>query len=207
MEKTLKDIISAAETGNNPKLDEILCQLGTDEVDLCLKSTDRNGLTPLLAAVKFDHLETVKLLVEKYGAGLEERGTIWQAENQFTVTGITPLWLSVYENKSEIVNYLLDQSADVNSPIDIGETVIHPACVNRSLATAELLIQHGADIENVGYMGVNVLMGACRRGHKDVAEFLVRKNCQLEKKDWEGRQFVLLVLTQCTWHYFSISLQ
>lgn len=60
----------------------------------------------------------------------------------------TPLHLAVMKNQSEIVNYLIDESANINAKDDWNKTALDRALKNGSNQIARMLLEAGANVDN-----------------------------------------------------------
>jgi len=86
--------------------------------------------------------------------------------------GLSPLHISAFQGRNEIVDLLISKGADVNvNSIDHG-TPLHGAATRE---VAESLISKGADINAVQKNNMTPLHGASFRGNIDVAELLLDK--------------------------------
>lgn len=184
--EVLKRMINSAEVGDNTTLESLLSNQDEVQRNLCLKSTNQSGLTPLLAAVKSGQLDTVKLLVEKYRAGLEDRGAMWCLDDKLTHTGITPLWMAAYAKNLEMVKYLLNRSAEVDGASNSGSTPLIVASFYKNFEIIKTLVKHGADVNRGTSRGHTALMNVSSTGCKDIAEFLVEHGADINKPKLSG---------------------
>ena len=96
---SIDDLFLKSIDKNNTELLNIFINEGAN-----IETTNNNGCTPLLVAVKNNYIELVNLLLEK-GANIE-------ATNNY---GYTPLAVAVENNNSELVDLLIEKGADFNA--------------------------------------------------------------------------------------------
>lgn len=129
---------------NRTKALAFLSDHGTD-VDL--RETDSFNYTPLMYAVQYGEIETVRFLLDR-GAKV----------NALDRRGLTPLILAAGKGQSDMISLLLDRGAEIgisstgtiekDRRIEIG-TALHRAIQQGNLDAAKLLLQRGADINAV----------------------------------------------------------
>ena len=90
--------------------------------------------TPLHVAVKADHIDIVKLLLEN-GAD----------PNKESTSGMTPLWKATWKGREDVVKILLDFGADPNKADDDGYSPLYCALCMGHHEIALLLLTNGAD--------------------------------------------------------------
>lgn len=119
---------------------------------------------------KDDDLDNVKLLVEN-GANVN-----------ITADSKTPLMLSVSRGNNEILNFLIDNGADVNAQDVNGDTALHNACdyTKGNFAIVESLINADANLNILNKAGQSALYYATKFGYYDIAKLLI--NCGAEIK-------------------------
>ena len=99
-------------------------------------SRDDAGKTPLFQAAFAGHFGVVKILVEA-GANMHARSKLQQD---------TALFTAIAFQREAIVNYLVEQGADVNAKDAHDRTPLHEAAIKDSAFITELLLAKGADI-------------------------------------------------------------
>jgi len=70
----------------------------------------------------------------------------YPAYNDHCRFNLTPLLLAAANGHLSVVEYLINQKADINAKDDIGNTHLHYAAVNGHLSVVEYLINQKADI-------------------------------------------------------------
>lgn len=93
------------------------------------------GMTPLHAAAKAGHVETVELLLK---AGI--------FRDAKTKVDRTALQMAAEEGHTTIVQLLIDHGADINAKDMLKMTALHWAVERRNRDAVAVLIAHGADI-------------------------------------------------------------
>lgn len=117
------------------------------------------GGTPLSAAAAMGHLEIVKLLVNK-GAKLDLAAD----------GGYTALDEAIAENRSEVVQFLLERSMNPNYYVE-GYTPLYDAASRGYTNIVRLLIKHGADV-NFGNSFAKPLAIAIKKSHLEIIDIL-----------------------------------
>ena len=136
----------AAASGSNATLGAIL---GTAGVDPHVR--DMAGLTPLMAAVTHDHIASVRLLLDRGAATVDERtprGAGLEAGQEQRgperLGGETALMLAARMNRVEIAEELIRRGADVNAHDFAGRSVIAYGLAGYGRDIVPLLQSHGA---------------------------------------------------------------
>ncbi|XP_072409775.1 B-cell lymphoma 3 protein [Chiloscyllium punctatum] len=139
---------------------------------------DRNGQTAVHLACEhtsLDCLQALLLDVSHQRPDLEIRN----------YQGYTPLHVSVNSYQKEIVEFLLEQGADIDA-VDIksGKTPLVHAVENNCIDMVRLLLQHGANVNLQTYSGNTALHCSSGRGFLEVVKVLLKngadssiKNC------------------------------
>ena len=104
--------------------------------------------------------------------------------------GDTPLHLSIRNNHLEIINFLMEEGADLNIKYGLYHaTPLYCAVRSGHKDMVELLIDKGADINEVSRIGSNSFFIAVGRGHKDVIRLLLDKGADVGAKNLHKHQF------------------
>lgn len=128
-----------------------------------INEKDRDGLTPLHAATRFERENIVKLLLERGADPTIPSNNGW----------MTPLHSAARRGNTEICGLLL-QDSRVKAIVNIEQTV-NPfifACLSGSREVCDLFLKNGASLESSAY-NYNPLHVACFRGSEDVCELLL----------------------------------
>lgn len=122
-----------------------------------------DGFSPLGIACFFGRADIVRLLVKK-GANVN------QASNN--AMKVAPLHSAVAIQNLEIVQFLLDNGAEINAAQESGVTALHSAAHHGNKAMVKLLLKHGADKNTSMKNGKTPLDFAKEDGHKDIVQLL-----------------------------------
>ena len=126
--------------------------------------------TALYIASFRGNLDIVRYLVEECGAEI----------NSQDVDGDTPLTVACYEEKSAVIEYLVEKGAWVNRQGIRGDTPIHIAVSNCSNQIVQMLIRRGADVDALNNERETPLHVAARRSRFEIIETLLRHSTQLD---------------------------
>ncbi|MEW6367185.1 MAG: ankyrin repeat domain-containing protein [Acidobacteriota bacterium] len=101
-----------------------------------------------------------------------------------------PIHWAAQGDHKELVAFLLDKGAPVDSRNIVGETPLVYAADGGHLEMARFLVAKGADVNAVSVRGADALQYAIWGSHLDVAKFLVEKGADPKRKEDGG--FTLL---------------
>ena len=107
--------------------------------------------TSLIRAVKNQELEQVKILVDYFGASIE----LCDSKKR------TPLHFAASLQSVDILVYLIEKGANLNSQCAFNDTALINACMNRNYKQIEILIKKGANIDlkgNYGNLPMHILV-------------------------------------------------
>jgi len=127
-------------------------------------------------AAKEGYLEKVKMLLEKDP----------QLINTKDETGRTPLHWACRGVHIKIVEYLIENGADVNARDINNVTPLHSLSYRGQTDCIELLIKNGADIETKDASGLNALFYAAYGGHKGAMEALLKNGVTINTRNKNG---------------------
>jgi len=173
-------------------------------------------IDPSLASVKTEQGTSAVLLAIYYGKPgiarlLSEAGlplTIFEAaalgrldrvqelvtenpalKNAYAPDGFQPLGLAAFFGHKAIVDYLLEQGADVNSASRNGQKVmpLHSAVAAQHVAITEALIRHGADVNAVQGEDFTPLHEAAQNGQIEMIRLLLDHGARVDVRDTSGR--------------------
>ena len=99
----------------------------------------------------------------------------------------TPLTAASSAGHSDIVRYLLENSAYVNETDHFGRSALHLASDNGHLDIVNMLIFKGADIDAEDECSRTPLISAAVGGHHSVVEVLISSGALFDKKNKKGR--------------------
>mmetsp|Transcript_39515 Transcript_39515/g.40270 ORF Transcript_39515/g.40270 Transcript_39515/m.40270 type:complete len:416 (+) Transcript_39515:190-1437(+) len=158
---------------NHPSSLSLLIQAG-----VMIDYPHQNGSSPLILAVKMDHMEIVQTLVET-GVDLELRNHVVDC-----TVGNTALLESVLSKHVIMTRYLLSCGAQINAQKEYGYTALHMAVMEGSDEIVRVLLQYNPDIENMENMcGISPLQLAAREGQMSVLKQLLLRRAIVNSGD------------------------
>ncbi len=101
----------------------------------------------------------------------------------------TALHLAAQQGRIEIVEYLVENGADINAttPVSKGEvTPLRYAIDNEDYLMVRYLIQHGADVNQANQAGWRPIMTAARVGNREIIELLLDAGAKLDVRSSDG---------------------
>jgi ankyrin repeat protein len=119
--------------------------------------------TLLSLAIELEFVRATRLLLEA-GANPELGG--WTS----------PLNAAVIKGSKVIVQLLIWAGADVNLPVDKGNTVLMSSARHGDLEITRILVENGADVNAVSNKSNMPLLLALMGGHEDVFQYLLSKS-------------------------------
>lgn len=141
----IHEAVSAYEEFNSAVINGDLkaAALLANQVDI--NQVNQHGITPISIAVENGNVELIRMLVD-YGADINSESYCYQ-EGAFEI----PLATAVRKRHREIVKLLLEWKCRTEGVAHAeGKSPLQWAATYGDIATAELLLQHGADINHVG---------------------------------------------------------
>jgi len=142
-----------------------------------INTQNKEGHTPLYAAVDQDRLEVARLLVAE-GADVKTTDKY----------GYTPLHVAASHNQKEIAVLLLTAGASVNNQQNQdGVTPLHMAALWGREAAAELLIAQGANVNAKSKSGQTSLHLATSWNRTKMVKLLLAKGADVNAKDAKGK--------------------
>ncbi|TPP56788.1 Transient receptor potential cation channel subfamily A member 1 [Fasciola gigantica] len=173
-----------------------------------IECTDYEEMTPLLMAVKNQHLSMVELLLDSDADYMRmdkrhnnvlhyacQSGDGLLVEKLMKQTGVmdlldqgnrkneTPLHLAVLSQDIQMCEYLLDKGANIHSKTIRGETVLHYASLESQLFITRLLVEQGALLDEVDDEYQTPLFKAVRGGQVNVVRLLLKRGAFVNHKD------------------------
>jgi uncharacterized protein len=176
------DALLAASDGGYTGVVKLLLKAGADA-----NTSTKNGTTALMAASEKRHLDVVKLLVAgkaEVNAKTTER---YQIGEDVFPKGFSVLSAAAWGGNAEVVQFLIDNGADVNIKDD--EYLIDPlflAATKGYYDVAKVLIDNGADVFAVNHHGT-ARNAACHYGNATILQ-LIDDTRAKAKQDEEEEQ-------------------
>ncbi|XP_071136771.1 ankyrin-1-like isoform X2 [Mytilus edulis] len=106
--------------------------------------------------------------------------------NQCNCDGMSPLFGSVLEGHSRVVQLLLDNNADIDKCITNGASPLFVACQNNHIETVKILLDNNADIEQRRDDGASSLFVACENNHIETVKILLDNNADIDQRRDDG---------------------
>jgi ankyrin repeat protein len=201
-------IIRAAAAGHDA-LVELFIERGAD-----INHRNLRGSTALLRAVQGNHRDVVEVLLE-HDASLETIGRAntplaaaafngsgrmvdlllehGADPTETDKTGKGPIVYAAARGFVSVVKKLLDAGVDPNLTYGHDLTALMWAAGHANdapepdgLATAQLLVEHGARLDSVDDRGRSALMIAAERGHPLIVAWLIEQGADATRKDNQG---------------------
>lgn len=149
----------------------ILCERCSDP-----NALDGHGITPLshimspLAHNRPAAIAVIRCLLE-FGSDVNRGGTIHG----------TPVHLSAYFGRLDVLEALCESGADIEKPTRDGATPLHSACFKGHAHIVQYLLHLGADTEKTLRDGRTPLSIAAHWGHTDVVNCLCESDADIDK--------------------------
>jgi len=150
----------------------------TAALTLALALALNGGLMDIKTAVTNGDLTLVRSMIEGDKSLLESK----------IDTYFTPLNLASYEGKLDIVKYLLEKGADINTKDREGSTPLQNAAARGWLDIAKLLVEKGSNVNYRDDNDVTSLHFACMSGNLDLVKYLVEKGADINAVSKIGRK-------------------
>ncbi|XP_076083203.1 uncharacterized protein LOC143054168 [Mytilus galloprovincialis] len=128
--------------------------------------------TPLTAACRDGHLQTVKSLLYK-GAAI----------NKTNFDGETPLYTACFGGHYDLIKILIEKGADINKKNIYNHTPLYVSSLEGHKDIVNMLIENGANI----FKCSDSLIGATNGGHDQIVETLITKDFDVNIVDMQGR--------------------
>ena len=127
----------------------------------------------LIRYITQSNLDGIKQLIEEYNINPNHPGG-----------GYYPLLVAIYQNKTTIVNYLINlPNINLNVYNNKGMGVLHDAVFANNLTTVQLLISRGANINNVDNKARTPLTTAIINGYHNIVDELLKHNATVRLID------------------------
>ena len=135
----------------------------------------------IISFIESGDFQTIKKLIESKSLDVNYNLEIDEYSKS------TPLIQAIKYKQTDIINYLLENNADVNLKEELTGFTPLMASLN-NIAIAELLIEKGADIEAKDDDGINALVYASTYNDEEMVKFLLEKGadantvCEIENE-------------------------
>jgi len=178
---------------NNKKAVELLLENQANEyikdnnenlaIHIACKNGDENMVKEIL---KDMHLKGLDAIKKAQGSDQQQSKSIINEQN---AEGWGLLHMACKNGSSDIVQYLLENGANIELTTNMNETPLYIACENGHLNVVKMLLEHHANIQNKSLnKRMTVLHIACKNSrndsHKDIVSEIIRyTNEFLNKKE------------------------
>lgn len=157
-------------------------QLATENVKKVLREGPSVEVTDvdiqLLEAAKSGDLDLVKKLITAQPSAVNCRDLDGRHS--------TPLHFAAGYNRVSVVEYLLQNGADVHAKDKGGLVPLHNACSYGHYEVTELLIKHGAHVNVADLWKFTPLHEAAAKGKFEICKLLLKNGADLNKKNRDG---------------------
>ena len=171
-------LLSAGTEGRLTYLKSRIMEPRPKDLDMLLAEMDNvsardgDGMTPMHCAIKYGHMEFVKLLVT---SGAEV--------NVADMFGRTVLHYAALDGEWEMVKWLVEHGADVENKDNFRRRVLLDVAVKEEWEVVKWLVERGADIEVTDGHGQTVLHEAAKIGQWGMMRWLIEHGADIEARD------------------------
>jgi uncharacterized protein len=191
-----QEFFDAIRKGNSEKVSELLKQ-----EPALVKTSYRNGITPVLLAVYANHADVAEMLIrtgiepnifEAAATGRVERVRELIKSNPDLVHAWSPDgWTALHLNFNhlEVAKLLIDNGADlnVNSRNKLNATPLQGAAATNWIDLARLYLSRGANVNCRSEEGTSPLHEAAGNGFIEFAKLLLEYGANVNQKDDNGK--------------------
>eukprot|EP01083_Nonionella_stella_P048343 129318_1 len=146
----------------------------TDLIPHEIKDARKNS--PLHHACKNGNLDVIRFLHETTEHPLSSRN---DNDN-------TPLHLAAWNDRFEVVNYMVKSKANLDVRSWNGSAPLHMAAVTGYTAVVHCLVENGANLNCKADNGRRPIHSAARRGYTEIVKYFVEHGADIFGKDIEG---------------------
>mgnify|MGYP000654266558 FL=1 len=117
------------------------------------------------------------------------KGAIFMHEdwlNEKDQRGFAPIVIAAYYDHKPIVEWLIDQGADIDAKDGSGNTALMGACFKGYHEIAALLLKKGASPNAVNFNGATALIYACTFNQPAIAQLLLEHGAEPDHEDLSG---------------------
>lgn len=195
---SLERFFSAIEDGDFEAVKEML-----DEDPSLAHARSIDGMSPVLAAMYYDHPGIAQLIVT-FGAHLNifEAAAVGRLDrvrdilnespdlvDEIAPDGFQPLGLACYFDHEDVAAFLIERGAAVDSASHNPMKVmpLHSAVAARSQAITRLLLEHGAPVNALQADNFTPLHAAAQNGDVEIVRLLLDAGADPDLRDSEGK--------------------
>jgi hypothetical protein len=158
MERATRELLSAAASGDESKLQELLGK------NINPDAADSSGLTPLMAAAHSGQTGALKLILER-AVAIDQKDS----------SGYTALMFACNAGNLDCVNVLLEKGANIHAEATDGSTPIMFSAQHGHNEIVRSLLEQGADPNKKGQHGLSAIGFAKQNGLTETALILEGK--------------------------------
>lgn len=130
----------------------------------------KDRVTALHIAAERGDIDLAKLLLRARGLNM----------NPFTIHAYTPLIIACHSQQAPMIEFLLENGADVDIPERFGKAAVHHAAFIDSLQIMDILIKHGANVNIIDVFSHTPLsIAVVDRHYLPMVEFLVNRGASI----------------------------
>ena len=145
---------------------------------------NEDGVTALMIAVLCGYVDIAEKII------LKDATTIDQVDNK----NFTPLMFAVVRENEEMVQFLIDQNANLNYKNENGYTALAIAAKNSAVNIAKLIIlKDGTTLDQVDNGNFTPLMIAVDFEREEMVQFLIDQNANVKYQPNEGGDTALML--------------
>lgn len=137
----------------------------------------KNNIRLLIDAIKRNHMDDVSKF---YNEGVDINSHI-----QFFRE--TALMTACWQKNCEILEFIINKGADLNTATEVGNTALHICVLNLAKDCLELLLESGANVNIKNNFGNTPLMMACENQIFDYVEIMLNNGASLSEESWLGK--------------------
>ena len=165
-------LLKAVRRNNFPAV-EVLIKNGAN-----VNIADKEGLTPLIVALRKDRSECLQMLLARKGINVNRQGK----------NDLAPLMIaSTVSTNPATVKRMLELEASVDDVDSAGRTALHKASYLGHGDTVRILIEEGAaDPQKKDHNDQNALHKAARRGYADIVQVILNSKADVGAVDNTG---------------------
>ncbi|XP_074598395.1 protein fem-1 homolog A-like [Brevipalpus obovatus] len=167
-------------------------------------SRTRDGFAPLFSACLRGSIRKIEYLVDICGADIEQRG-VYECDEDKSFHFVTPLWCAAVSGKLDVLKFLVERGADIDSVSDKGSTPVRSACYMNHVAVVSYLIDLGADISRPNYSGGTCLINAIQS--LKLCQLLLENGADVNAKDYQGKTALHYAIGERNIHTVALLLE
>lgn len=179
----IKLVMFAIEQGNVDSLRLALeCTKAKEAFITAIKAASVRKRSPLITAVKNDHVDIIKFMLKNYKEDLNIEQVSTIVIDKKSIEDAPPLWTAATMGRFDIVRVLVEHGADINHTTKSNSTPIRGAAYDGHTEIVEYLTNKGADIHKANNCGQSPLSIAAAMERCECVKFLLKKGANVHQK-------------------------